>query len=629
MSTDGGSVTSEGDRGSTWSKWVEAYTPKSVICLREGYGRQHFFNDLLAGLTVGIIALPLSMALAIGSHLPPEKGLFTAIVAGFLISALGGSRVQIGGPAGAFMALVATIVDVHGYQGLAICTLMAGIILVIMGVAKLGGLIKFIPYPVTTGFTSGIAVIILSSQVKDFFGLTVSWTDVVKGAEVVKTEPPSEFLHKWQVLVQSFGTVNWMAFAFGAGALAVMILMRRFAPRVPSALIVVVVAAVIATAAGLARSEANPQGIETIGSKFGAIPRTLPAPGLPIKLESWADVGVAWGQARALIPEATTIAILCAIESLLCAVVADGMIGGRHKSNLELCAQGVGNLGSVVFGGMPATGVIARTAANVKSGGRTPLAGMIHALALVVMMLLFAPYASMIPLSVLAAILIVVAYNMAEIDHFRSLLRAPRSDVAVLLTTFGLTVLADLTVAVGVGMVLASLLFMRRMSEVTNVGAIQAEMNDLPAGHDALTDAGDPNAIESREVPAGVEVFEINGPFFFGVADRLQDTLRGLERPPKVFILRMRRVPAIDASGLHALDEFHDKCKRQHTVLLLAGVHAQPMFALVQYGLIDKIGESNMYGNIDDALTRAYEIVGTKVHAPLPPHTPEVARERT
>ncbi|MEI8197924.1 MAG: SulP family inorganic anion transporter, partial [Phycisphaerae bacterium] len=552
------------------------------------------------------------------------------------------------------------------YEGLAICTLMAGVILIVMGLARLGAMIKFIPYPVTTGFTSGIAVIIFTQQIKDFFGLRID-------------RLPTEFVEKWNVLISAMGTTSWLTLALGLGALVLMSLIRKFAPRIPGALVVVVlgglfgalwhpdrpqfvvvdkVAATSTTQPGTAPApivtlattetgfaltrtgakvawklgEKLPDNVEvryqveTIETRFGSIPRSLPMPSFPITLNSWEAVGKALGRARDLIPEASTIAMLAAIESLLCAVVADGMIGGRHKSNCELVAQGVANIGSVVFFGIPATGAIARTAANVKAGARTPLAGIIHALTLLALMLLLAPYAKMVPLSILAAVLMVVAWNMSELDHFRSQLRAPRSDVAVLLTTFGLTVLADLTVAVGVGMVLAALLFMRRMSEVTNLGVVRQEMEDS-AGME-LTDAGDPNAISIRDVPPRVEVYEINGPFFFGVADLLKDTLRQVEKPPKVFILRMRRVPAIDASGMHALEEFYYKCKRQGTRLLLSGVHAQPMFALMKYGLTDRIGEQNMFGNIDDALEEARKVIGWPPPEHKPTHTAEVARER-
>jgi SulP family sulfate permease len=600
----------------------DAFLPKSIVCLREGYGRSFLFNDLIAGLTVAIIALPLSLALAIGSGVRPEQGLFTAIVAGFLISLLGGSRVQVGGPAGAFMAIVAGIVARDGYNGLCIAALMAGVILILMGLVRLGSLIKFIPYPATTGFTTGIAVIIFTSQIRDLLGLTINYVNE-KGQ--LLHNPPSSFLACWHVLVQSAHTINGLAATFGVGSLLALVLMRRFAPRIPAAIFVVLISAVLVSSLHLATDPRTHRGIETIGTRFGAIPNTLPRPHLPLKLSSWADVSAAWDQAVALVPEAMTIALLCAIESLLCAVVADGMIGGRHKSNCELVAQGVANIASIIFGGIPATGVIARTAANAKCGGRTPLAGMVHSAALLLMMLLLAPYAGRIPLAVLAAILVMVAWNMAEIDHFKSILRAPRADMLVLLTTFGLTVLTDLTKGVAIGMILAAMLFMKRMADVTNVSAVRDEIDE--AG-DEFADEADPNSILRRDVPAGVEVYEINGPFFFGVADRLKDTLKGLERPPRVFILRMRRVPAVDATGMHALDEFHDKCRRQGTQLLLSGVHAQPIFAMTQYGLVEKIGVDNMFDNIDEALNRARALVGQHPQPPPPNTFPEVARQR-
>lgn len=568
------------------------FLPKSIVCLREGYTKTKILHDLFAGITVGIIALPLALAFGIASIppevakqagvLPPAAGLFTAVVAGFLISALGGSRVQIGGPTGAFIVIVSAIATRHGYDGLVTATLMAGVIIIILGVAKIGGMIKFIPYPVTTGFTSGIALIIFSTQIKDFFGLSI---DAV----------PPEFFEKWHSYFHHAGSWNMAATCVGLGSLLVIVLFRRFIPRVPGAIVAVVLASAVVALLDLP--------VETIGSRFGDIPRTLPMPRLP---------NLEWSRIKELIPDATTIALLAAIESLLSAVVADGMTGHRHKADCELVAQGVANIGSVVFGGIPATGAIARTAANIKSGGKTPLAGMIHAVTLLLIMLLAAPWAKLIPLSTLAAILMVVAWNMSEIDHFRSILRAPRSDIAVLLTTFGLTVFADLTIAVGVGMVLASLLFMKRMSDVANISAITDEL----AAEDEVDEGeppDDPNAIARRTVPPHVEVYEINGPFFFGVADRLKDTLSAQERPPKVFILRMRRVPALDASGLHALEEFYHKCHRQGTRLLLSGVHAQPLIAFARAGFDRVIGEDNMFGNIDDALNAA------RIHVGLPP----------
>ncbi len=593
---------------------AEAMLPKTVVCLREGYGRQFFLNDLLAGLTVGVIALPLAMAFAInsGPGLKPEQGLYTAIVAGFLVSLLGGSRVAIAGPTGAFMPILYAIVAKPGlgYEGLALATVMAGVILIILGAARLGSMIKFIPYPVTTGFTAGIAVIIFTSQMKDLFGLHME-----------KPVPP-EFLMKWQEYFNAarFHGVNPYATTIGIGGIVIIALFRRFAPRIPGAIVAVVLAGLTIALFHLDdKTRFGDLAVETIGTKFGGIPRTLPSPNFDfVKTISYERI-------RQLIPDATTIAMLAAIESLLCCVVADGMIGGRHRSNVELIAQGVGNIASICFGGIPATGAIARTAANVKSGGRTPLAGMIHALFVLVCMLALAPLAAKIPMPVFASVLVFVAWNMSERDHFKTLFKAPRADIAVLLTTFGLTVLADLTVAVGVGMVLAAMLFMKRMSDVTNVGAIRDELDETGP---EFPDLVDPNSISKRDVPHGVEVYEINGPFFFGVADRLKDTLRGLERPPKVFILRMRRVPVVDATGMHALDEFRGKCQKQNTVLLLAGVHTQPIFAMTQYGLVDKIGVENMYGNIDDALNRAREIVGQSPKPKPASAVAEVARER-
>jgi SulP family sulfate permease len=556
------------------------------------------------------VALPLAMAFAInsGPGLTPQMGLYTAIVAGFLVSLLGGSRVQIAGPTGAFMPILYLIVQNHGYQGLAVATVMAGVILIVMGLAKFGGMIKFIPYPVTTGFTAGIAVIIFSSQMKDFFGLEMG-------------DAPPDFIGKWAhyvYAVREHGVNPW-ATGIAVGGVVVIMALRKLAPRVPGMIVAVILGSLLVWLLGLDSAERfGRHAVATIGTEFGGIPRTPPTPQVGMLLDAFT-----WQRIRDLVPEATTIALLASVESLLCCVVADGMIGGRHKSNLELVAQGVANIGSVTFGGIPATGAIARTAVNIKTGGRTPLAGMIHSVFVLICMLALAPLASSIPIPMFASILVVVAWNMSERDHFTHLFRAPRSDIAVLLTTFGLTVLTDLTVAVGVGMVLAAMLFMKRMSEVTNVGTIRDELEDI-----IEDEAEDPNAIAFREVPPGVEVYEINGPFFFGVADRLKDTLQSLEKPPKVFILRMRRVPAIDASGMHALGEFLDKCRKQGTTLLLSGVHAQPIFAMTRYGLTERLGEENLFGNIDDALNRAREIIGLEPVARPGTAVPEVARER-
>ncbi len=582
---------------------MSRFIPKSVVCLREGYSTRKFTSDLIAGLTVGVIALPLAMAFGIASIpeeiaaqagvSPPAMGLYTAVIAGFLISALGGSRVQIGGPTGAFIVIVYAVAAKHGYSGLATATMMAGVIVIIMGLAGFGAMIKFIPYPVTTGFTSGIAVIIASSQVKDLLGLRMGGV-------------PAEFIEKWRSYAEHATTWDPTTLAVGAGSLALLIVIRKIAPRIPWGIVAVIAGSLVVYLLHLP--------VETIGSRFGAIPRTLPVPHLP---------PISFDLARQLVPEATTIAILAAIESLLSAVVADGMTGGRHKADCELVAQGIANIGSVVFGGIPATGAIARTTANIKSGGQTPIAGIIHAITLLGVMALLAPLAGAIPLATLAAVLLMVAWNMSEIDHFRYLLKAPKADIVVLLTTFGLTVFTDLTVAVGVGMVLASLLFMKRMATVSIISAIT---NELANGVDEL-ERSDPNGIAQRNVPPGVEVFEINGPFFFGVADRLQDTLRGLEKPPRVFILRMRRVPAIDATGLHALEEFYKKCRAQSTTLVLSGVHAQPLQAFLSVGFDKTVGMENMFGNIDNALNRARSLLGLPAEPKPPQAFSEVARE--
>lgn len=562
-------------------KWSD-YIPKSVEVFRPPYQKYtaaRLASDAVAGATVAIIALPLAMALAIASGTTPDRGLYTAIVAGFLISLLGGSRVAIGGPTGAFVVLVYHVIEGHGYAGLLVATTMAGLILIVMGLSGFGSLIKFIPYPVTTGFTAGIAVVIASTQVKDALGLTM---DAV----------PADFLEKWGAYARALGTWNGSAAAVTAGSLLVIAGFRRWAPRIPGAIVAVVASAAIASWFALP--------VETIGTRFGGIPRTLPPPALP---------DFDWRLVREMIPDATTIALLAAIESLLCCVVADGMTGYRHKSNCELVAQGVANLGAVLFGGLPATGAIARTTANIQSGGRTPVAGMLHAVFLLAIMLALAPLARLVPLATLSAILLVVAWNMSEVDHFRSLLRAPKSDIAVLLTTFGLTVLIDLTVAVQVGMVLAALLFMRRMSEVTNIQKLaDPSSEDAAAGAERAERA----ARERALVPEGVLVYEIDGPFFFGVVDRLAELgLRG-SAAPEVIIFQMRDVPAIDASGLHALEQFHARCRRQGGDLLIVGLHAQPWMAVRRSGFDDHIGEENLCATLEDALERAKRILAAR-----------------
>lgn len=546
--------------------------PKLFTTLRD-YNKNQFISDLTAGIIVGIVALPLAIAFGIASGVTPEKGIITAIIAGFIISAFGGSRVQIGGPTGAFIIIVYGIVQNYGTSGLLIATIMAGVILVIMGFARLGSIIKFIPYPVVVGFTSGIALLIFSTQIKDFFGLSIK-------------NVPSEFHEKWIAYFQTFSSLNLYAFGIAVFALLIMIFWNKITHRIPGSLMAIIVTTILVQIFNLP--------VDTIGSIFGEIPSNLPSP-------TFYEIDL--HVIKNLIGPATTIALLAAIESLLSAVVADGMIGGRHRSNMELIAQGLANIVTPIFGGIPATGAIARTATNIKNGGRTPVAGIVHALTLLLIMLFFGKWATLIPMATLASILIIVAYNMSEWRSFKSLLKSPRSDVVVLLTTFFLTVIFDLTIAIEIGMVLAVLLFMRRMSLVTNVGIITRELQDEE-------ETIDPNAINTKSVPVGVEVFEINGPFFFGAASTFKDAARVIEDPPKVRIIRMRNVPAIDATGLHTLREFYKDSHKQGTKLILSGVHAQPLFAMTQAGLLDLFGEDNIHGNIDDALDRAREILG-------------------
>ncbi len=565
--------------------------PKLVTTLRS-YDRTQFSADVTAGIIVGIVALPLAIAFAIASGVAPERGLYTAIVAGFLISALGGSRVQIGGPTGAFIVIVYGIVQQYGYGGLAIATMMAGLMLIVLGVARLGTAIKFIPYPVITGFTSAIALIIVSSQVKDFLGLRMG-------------DVPAEFVEKWNAFAQAIGSVNPWAVLLSGTALAIILIWPRITQRIPGAFVALVVTTAMAQLLNLP--------VETIGSRFGEIPSGLPSPSIP-------EMNPA--QIAGLVGPAFTIALLAAIESLLSAVVADGMIGGRHRSNMELVAQGVANIASPLFGGIPATGAIARTATNVKNGGRTPVAGVVHAITLLLITLFFGRWAALIPMAALAAILVVVAYHMSEWRTFRTELGSPKSDVAVLLTTFFLTVLVDLTVAIEVGIVLAALLFMRRMAEVTNVSMITREIDD--EGDLYTTDS---NAVRRRAIPKGVEVYEINGPFFFGAAEQFKDTLGRVARKPRVLIIRMRNVPAIDATGLRALADVTRRTRKDGTLVFLSDVHAQPLVALGRSDLLDEIGDDNIFGNLDDALNRARAEIGEAPVPPPPGATPTVRRE--
>lgn len=546
--------------------------PKLVSALREGYSLERFLRDAVAGVVVGVVALPLAIAFGIASGVKPEQGLYTAIVAGFLISALGGSRVQIGGPTGAFIVLVYQIVQTHGYAGLAVATLMAGAMLVAMGFARLGTVIQFVPYPVTVGFTSGIALLIAVSQGRDLLGLRM---DAV----------PAEFVEKLVAFAEHAQTWNPWALAVGLGTGAVVWFWPRVSTRVPGPLV-----GLLAATAAVALLDLP---VETVGSRFGGVPTTLPTPSVP---------AIEWGRLPDLVQPAIAIALLAAIESLLSAVVADGMLETRHRPNMELVAQGVANLASPLFGGIPATGAIARTATNVKAGGRTPVAGMMHAVVLLGILLFFGEQAARIPMAALAGILLVVAWNMGEWEHFVHLFRSPRSDVAVLLTTFVLTVLVDLTVALQAGIVLAALLFLRRMATTSEARYVTGSLSEIE-------DPDDPLAIALREVPPGVEVFEVKGALFFGAATKFRDALNSVEASPRILILRLRHVLSIDATGLRAIEVLLGECQRKGTTLVLSGVHAQPLVALERSGLLARIGPENALPDIDAALARARELL--------------------
>lgn len=553
------------------------FIPKSYLYLRSGYKFATFKKDLLAGVTVGIIALPLAMAFAIASGVNPDRGLFTAIVAGFLISALGGSRVQIGGPTGAFVVIVYGIIQRTGYAGLCMSTFIAAVILVLLGIFRIGSWIKYVPYPLITGFTSGIAVLIFSTQIKDFFGLQMG-------------TPPAEFIEKWVTYFRAFPSFNSATLSLSAGTLGFIIFIRRFVPRIPWGISAIVLATAVTMIFQLP--------FETIQSRFGEIPRSLPIPSLPC-------LTIPLDQLREILTDAFTIAFLGGIESLLCAVIADGMIGGNHRSNCELVAQGIANFGSVIFGGLPATGAIARTAANVKTGAQTPMAGMIHALTLLAILVCLAPIVSQIPLAALSAVLMMVAWNMSEAPHFFHLLRASSYDRLVLLSAFLLTVFVDITVAISVGMILASFLFMKRMSQASKVVSLEQIFQERKLDFPEKQDADD---ISRKVVPPGVEVYEIQGPFFFGSATILKNLLTPT-RIPKIFILRMRAVPFIDSSALFALKEFYQRCKKQNITLFLSGAHGQTLLDLKKFGLYDTIGKENIFPHIDAALERAQSLI--------------------
>jgi SulP family sulfate permease len=563
----------------TLKEYGRLFVPKLATVLAEGYRLSDLRRDAIAGLTVAIVALPLAMALAIASGTTPEKGLHTAIVAGFLISALGGSRVQIGGPTAAFIPVVFVVIQKFGYGGLILCTLLAGLFLIAAGLLRLGTLMKYMPQPVITGFTAGIAVSIFSSQVKDALGLRMA-------------SVPAEFLPRWQAYFEHIGTLQPAALLLTVLGVVLIVALRRWRPTWPGFLIALL-------ACTLACALALPA--ETIGSRFGELPSALPTFDFP---------HIPFARTRELLPSALTIAFLAGVESLLSAVVADGMTGGRHRSNAELVAQGVANSASALFGGLPATGAIARTATNVRAGGRTPIAGILHAAFLLVFMLALAPLMRYVPLAGLAAILLVVAWNISEYEHFRHTLSAPKGDRLVLLLTFFLTVFFDLTIAIQAGLVVAAFVFMFRMAdavEITSGVRLVEEDGERARGEDLS---------QRSRLLKGVEAFQISGPLFFGAANRLDDLLNQFAERPKVFILRMRLVPLIDASGVHALEGLVERCRRQGIVLVVSGLQQQPQRVVRQMELQPREGELYFVPGFDAALDLARTLVGDSAEAP-------------
>jgi sulfate permease, SulP family len=547
---------------------IEKWIPKSLLCLRKGYTRQDLISDLIAGVTVGLVALPLAMAFGIASGVTPQAGIYTAVVAGFLISALGGSRLQIGGPTGAFVVIVAGIVATHGVSGLLIVTIMAGVILMLMAVTGLGSAVKYIPRPVTIGFTNGIAVLIASTQIKDFLGLET-------GAV------PGEFLLRMRVLAYSLGSVSWPAVLLATGSLLVILLLPKLTKRVPGSIVALAIATLAVAAFGLS--------VETIGSKFGGIPTGLPHVSLP---DVRPDLIVP------LLPAAVTVAMLAAIESLLSAVVADGMSGDKHNSNVELLAQGIANLAVPFVGGIPATGAIARTATNIRSGARTPVSGIVHSLTLLAILLVAAPLARFIPLATLAAILFVVAYNMSEWREVRTILKLSKADIVVWVMTFALTVLADLTVAVEIGMLFAALLYIYRVSQTTTVAPVTEE----------YIEDGRPHVLQDKLLPPYVLVLRIHGPFLFGATEKLSEATIDIDSLPSIIILRLRNMTAIDATGLHELEKLTERLRATGRTLLLCGARSQPEQLLRQSPFLEYLGEANMLPHVEAALSRAREV---------------------
>lgn len=556
-------------------KVVLDFHPKLFQTLKS-YTKERFVSDLMAGIIVGIVALPLAIAFGIASGVSPEKGLVTAVIGGFIVSFLGGSSVQIGGPTGAFIVIVYGIIQRYGIEGLAVATVLAGIFLMLMGALKLGTVIKFIPYPIIVGFTSGIALTIFTTQIKDLFGMNME-------------SIPADFLSKWIVYVQHITTVSPWALLIGIISIAIIVFMPRISKKIPGSLVAIIIMTIVVY---LMRTYGGITGIETIGDRF-IINASLPQPEtISINLET----------INLLLPSAFTIAMLGAIESLLSATVADGVTGDKHNSNTELIAQGAANIVVPLFGGIPVTGAIARTMTNINNGGRTPIAGMIHAVVLLLILLFLGPLTKHIPMACLAGVLVIVAYNMSEWRTFRSLLKNPKSDVAVLLTTFILTVIFDLTIAIEIGLLLAMFLFMRRMMETTKVSVMKHKL-DLSGEGEIMYDDG------VLEIPKGVEVYEIDGPFFFGIANKFDECMKQLGDAPKVRIIRMRKVPFIDSTGLHNLESLCRLSMKEGIQIILSGVNDKVRGLLVKSNMDKRIGIENICSNINEALARAGELV--------------------
>ena len=554
------------------------FAPRLLKDLRR-YSKEKFMADLMAGLIVGIVALPLAIAFGIASGVSPEKGIITAIVAGFIISALGGSRVQIGGPTGAFIVIIYGIIQQFGLSGLMVATMLAGVFLILLGVFRLGTIIKFIPYPIVVGFTSGIAVTIFTTQIKDLFGLEIG-------------EMPADFISKWGVYFSHFHTVNWPSMLVGLLSIAIIALTPKVSKKIPGSLIAIVV---MTLAVYLLKEFGGIGSIKTIGDFYPNIKAQIPALTMP---------DITWEQVKLLFPTAMTIAVLGAIESLLSATVADGVTGDRHDSNQELIGQGIANVCTPLFGGIPATGAIARTMTNINNGGRTPVSGIIHAAVLLLIFLVLMPLAAYIPMACLAGVLIIVSYNMSGWRTFRELMKNPKSDITELLITFLLTVIFDLTIAIEVGLVIACLLFMRRMAETTQVKLIADEIDPAEEIDVQLHEE------EHLIIPRGVEVYEINGPYFFGIANKFEDLMAGMANHPKVRIIRMRRVPFIDSTGIHNLQTLCAMSRREGTEIVLSGVQEKVYEVLDHAGLCDELGKENICPNINAALERAKEVVG-------------------